>query len=59
MSFFDDIMDEDDEKEIEEQIRLQVKTTIKTLEIFWEELQKSSLPEEIKIKMITNYNSKN
>ena len=48
----------DEEKEMEEEIRDTVKIWIKTLEILYEELQKSNLPDEIK-KQIQSLNLKN
>lgn len=47
-------LDDEDEKEIEDQIRQTVKLTIKTIEILLEELEKSSLPQEIKDYIIKN-----
>lgn len=47
---YDDIF----EKEFEEEIRQQIKATIKTFEIFYEELQKSNLPDNIKKELLLN-----
>lgn len=47
--------DEEFEEEIIEQIKQTVKLTIKTLEIYWEELQKSKLPEDIKVALLKNF----
>lgn len=48
----------DEEKEMEEEIRDTVKIWIKTLEILYEELQKSNLPDEIKKQILLNYGNK-
>ena len=48
----------DKEKEMEEEIRDTVKIWIKTLEILYEELQKSNLPDEIKKQILLNYGNK-
>jgi hypothetical protein len=45
-------------EEIKNEIRQQVKFSIMTLELFWEELQNSTLPEELKLKLLENYKSK-
>lgn len=46
--------DEKDEmEEMREEIREQVKILVMTMEVLWEELQKSNLPEEVKIAMVT------
>lgn len=42
------------EKEFEEEIRQEIKATIKTFEIFYEELQKSNLPDNIKKELLLN-----
>lgn len=47
---YDDIFEE----EFEEEIRQQIKATIKTFEIFYEELQKSNLPDNIKKELLLN-----
>lgn len=39
----------------EEIIRGEIKGMIKTLEILWEELEKSNLPKEVKEKLIMNF----
>lgn len=52
--FWKDIIDEEDVEEIEDNIRTQVKVVIRTAEIFWEELQKSSLPENAKMQLLLN-----
>jgi hypothetical protein len=53
---FDDLMDldEEDMAELEEGIRATCKMTIRTLEIFYEELEKSNLPDEVKLALITS-----
>lgn len=56
--FWKDILDEEDVEEIEDNIRTQVKVAIRTAEIFWEELQKSSLPENVKMQLLLNENKK-
>lgn len=48
----------DYEKEMEKEIRDTVKIWIKTLEILYEELQKSNLPDEIKKQILLNYGNK-
>ncbi len=59
--FFEKFIEEDEKEEMEElreEIREQVKIMIITMEVFWEELQKSSLPEEVKLAMLTAYGKK-
>jgi hypothetical protein len=53
---FDDLMDldTDDMAEIEEGIRETCKITIRTLEIFYEELQKSNLPDSVKTAILVS-----
>lgn len=48
----------DYEKEMENEIRDTVKIWVKTLEIFYDELQKSNLPDEIKKQILLNYGNK-
>ena len=58
---FDDLMDldEDDMAELEEGIRMTCKMTIRTLEIFYEELEKSNLPDSVKTAiLVSKANSK-
>ena len=58
---FDVDLDELDAEEIEELekgIRNTCKLTIRTLEIFYEELQNSKLPEEIKTAIVVSKGSK-
>ena len=47
-------LDYEDIKELDEEIRATCKITIRTLEIFYEELQKSSLPDEIKTALLVS-----
>ena len=47
-------LDYEDMKELDEEIRATCKITIHTLEIFYEELQKSSLPDEIKTALVVS-----
>ena len=53
---FDDLMDLDeaDMAELEEGIRATCKITVRTLEIFYEELQKSNLPDEVKLTLLVS-----
>ena len=53
---FDDLMalDADDMTELEEGIRATAKITVRTLEIFYEELKNSSLPEDVKIALLAS-----
>lgn len=46
------------EKEMENEIRYTVKIWVKTLEILYDELQKSNLPDEIKKQILLNYGNK-
>lgn len=45
-------------EEMRAEIREQVKILVMTMEIFWEELQKSNLPQEVKMAMITSQGKK-
>lgn len=47
-------LDYEDINELDEEIRATCKITIRTLEIFYEELQKSSLPDEIKTALLVS-----
>lgn len=47
-------LDTEDMAELEEEIRATCKITIRTLEIFYEELQNSSLPDEVKLALLTS-----
>ena len=47
-------LDADDMAELEEEIRATCKITVRTLEILYEELQNSNLPDEIKLALLTN-----
>lgn len=53
---FDDLMDlgEDDMAELEKGIRATCKMTVRTLEIFYDELQKSTLPDEVKLALLAS-----
>jgi hypothetical protein len=44
----------EDMEELEDEIRATCKITIRTLEIFYEELQNSSLPDEVKLALLTS-----
>lgn len=46
--------EEEYEDEIEE-IQCQLKLTVKALEMFYKELEKSDLPEEVKKTLLLNY----
>lgn len=48
----------DYEKEMENEIRDTVKIWVKTLEILYDELQKSNLPDEIKKQILLNFGNK-
>lgn len=45
-------------KDYEEEIKLQAKLTVKMIEVLWEELQKSKLPDEFKKSILLNYGNK-
>ena len=47
-------LDAEDMAELEEEIRATCKITVRTLEIFYEELQKSSLPDEVKLALLAS-----
>ena len=47
-------LDAEDMAEFEEEIRATCKITVRTLEIFYEELQKSSLPDEVKLALLAS-----
>ena len=51
---FDFDLDTEDMAELEEEIRATCKITIRTLEIFYEELQNSKLPDEIKTALLVS-----
>lgn len=53
---FNDLMDldEEDVAELEEGIRATCKMTIRTLEIFYEELEKSNLPDSVKTAILVS-----
>ena len=46
--------DAEDMQELDEEIRSACKITIRTLEIFYEELQNSNLPDEIKMALLVS-----
>ena len=54
MNYLDEL-DEEEMQEIENELRLQIKLLVKGCEIFWEELQKTSLPESLKMKLVESY----
>ena len=47
-------LDAEDMAELEDEIRATCKITVRTLEILYEELQKSSLPDDVKLAMLTS-----
>lgn len=51
---FDFDLDAKDMAEIENEIRATCKLTVRTLEIFYEELQKSNLPDEAKLALLSS-----
>jgi hypothetical protein len=51
---FDFDFDADDVAELEDEIREACKMTIRTLEIFYEELEKSNLPDSIKMAILVS-----
>ena len=53
---FDDLMDlgAGDMAELEEGIRATAKITVRTLEIFYEELQNSNLPDDVKMALLAS-----
>ena len=53
---FNDLMDLDEEDmvELEKGIRETCKVTIRTLEIFYEELEKSNLPDSVKTAILVS-----
>ena len=53
-----DELDEEEIAELEKGIRSTCKLTIRTLEIFYEELKNSNLPEEIKTALVISKASK-
>lgn len=44
----------EDMAEIEEEIRATCKLTVRTVEILYEELQNSSLPDDVKLALLTS-----
>lgn len=53
-----DELDEEEIAELEKGIRSTCKLTVRTLEIFYEELKNSNLPEEIKTALVISKASK-
>jgi hypothetical protein len=51
---FDFDLSAEDMAELEEGIRETCKITIRTLEIFYEELEKSNLPDSVKMAILVN-----
>lgn len=51
---FDFKLSQEDMAEIDDEIRATCKITIRTLEIFYEELQNSNLPDEVKLALLTS-----
>ena len=47
-------LDAEDMAELEDEIRATCKITVRTLEILYEELQNSNLPDEVKLALLTN-----
>lgn len=47
-------LDTEDMAELEDEIRATCKITVRTLEILYEELQNSNLPDEVKLALLTN-----
>ena len=58
MGYIFDEINNNELEEIKDELRQQIKLTIMAMEIFWEELKKSNLPEELKIKLLENYKTK-
>lgn len=48
----------EDIAELDDEIRATCKITIRTFEIFYEELQKSNLPDEVKLALLTSQANK-
>lgn len=51
---FDFDLDTEDMAEFEEEIRATAKITVRTLEIFYEELQNSNLPDDVKMSLLAS-----
>ena len=51
---FDFELDAEDMEELEEEIRATAKITVRTLEIFYEELQASNLPDNVKMALLAS-----
>ena len=54
MGYIFDELDNEELEEMKNEIRQQVKFSIMTMEIFWEELRNSKLHEELKLKLLEN-----
>ena len=54
MNYLDEL-DEEELKEVENELRLQIKMMVKACVIFWEELEKTDLPESLKMKLVEGY----
>lgn len=48
-------LDEEEMQEMEQQIKLSVKMMVKTLELLWEELKSSNLPDDLKKQILLQY----
>lgn len=57
MNYLDELYEEE-MQEVENELRLQMKLMVKGLEILWEELQKSTLPDEVKLKLLEGHKAK-
>lgn len=57
MNYLDEL-NEEEMQEAENELRLHLKLMVKGLEILWEELQKSTLPDEVKLKFLEDYKGK-
>ena len=51
---FDFDLDAEEMAELEEEIRATAKITVRTLEIFYEELQASNLPDNVKMALLAS-----
>ena len=60
MEYFNEYeqLTEEELEEVKSGLRQQMKLFVLGLEVLWEELQKSNLPENIKISLMSNYKSK-
>ena len=55
--FFEEL-DKEEIKQVKKELRQQFRILVLGLEIFWEELEKSNLPEKVKTKLLENYKTK-